>query len=243
MPLPITETRLASSLSIIAVHQTSSSGMPFDPLKPLSTASDLIEFAASLKTIGATFGFRVSQTSTNYQRRGINSAREPFAGVPGPLNTTLAMDRAALYKEDAISAFDFLPGNAAFQTRPLMIIENVELPSDVDYQRQINLSEALSSVRKAREAATGLAQRLLTGGETVPIVYMNCWISDSRINYDLKSSDLMVVHNITLNVGRIVQPSSLIPVIGETITRTLAENVFVLPAIAGIRESISKTKL
>jgi hypothetical protein len=218
--IPHTLTKLSQSLTLIAMHQTGESGYPdvLDPniLNAVSSveydknlALNMGEFVASVKIIGETFGFRPNQTKVNYERRGMNSSIEAFAIVPGPQHTTIELNRSVLYLKDAMAAFQFVPGNVAFQTRPLIIIENITLPD-------------------AKEI-DGLALGWNKGftfdlQQTTPIIYMGCWISDSRISYDLKGSDQMVIQDITMNVARVMQPVSLIPIVGEQTESILAEN-------------------
>ena len=225
MSVPFTVTRLSQSLSLIGVHQTGDSGLPFDLNKndlndlvnnPLSSALNLADFAASIKTIGATWSFKVSQSRQNYERRGMNSPMEPFAIVPGPQTTSIEMDRAVLYLQDAMAAFGFLPGNIAHQTRPLIIMESVQLPQNPDGSTPKRLQEHVMA-----NLGKGLKFSL---EEASPIIYLGCWIKQSEINYDLKSNDQMVVQHLTFDVARVMQPLSLVPFVGEELQGTLAEN-------------------
>ena len=225
MPIPLTKTRLATSLTLIAVHQTTDDGLPFDFSNAVRGIANLAEFASSLTFIGATNVFRINQSGTNYRRRGINSPREPFALIPGVSVTTIEMERATLYFEDAMAGFKFLPGNIAHQTRPLIIIENVTAPTDGrgEFSEADAQVFARSGAKKIFEGVTGLAGS--------PLFYLNCWINQSRINYDLKGSDQAVLQNITLDVGRITTPAGLIPRIGDPIVRRLTEASSIISAV------------
>lgn len=225
MPLPLTNTRLASSLSIAATHQTSDSGIPINPSDLLNAATSLAEFVSSFKVIGGTHIYRVNQAGSNYLRRGINSPREPFAAVPGQIATTIEMERAVLYFEDAMAGFNFLPGNIAFQTRPLMIFENLTTPTSD--QTNPSASDVEAFARQGLESVTDLANAV----QASPLIYLNCWIRESRINYDIKGTDQAVLQSLVVDVGRIVQPSALIPGVGEPASQILAQSVPILSAI------------
>lgn len=245
MTIPFTTTRLSQSLSLIAMHQTSESGSPVelnqDAIKNLtenlvSGTLGLAEFATSIKTIGATWSFRVTQTRQNYQRRGLNSSIEPFMIVPGSQNASIEMDRAVLYLQDAMGAFMFVPGNIAFQTRPLIIIENITLPSHPKDEYSSN--GALK--HRAGDAPEGFNERVVelsknlsfSLDQTSPIIYLGCWIRDSRISYGMKENDQMVMQNVVLDVTRVAQPLSMVPLIGEEAQATLAENVSIIRALS-----------
>jgi len=231
MAVPFTTTRLSQSLALIGVHQTGDSGLPLDINSntlskladdKLAGALDLAEFATSWKAIGSTSSFRISQTKQNYERRGINSPIESFAVVPGPVSTTISMDRATLYYEDAMSAFSFVPGNIAFQTRPLIIIEMVTIPTK-------NGQPIPGMEMKTLRAGKGLDYFL---NEASPIIYIGCWISNSTINYSLSEGNQMVMQNVDMNVARVAQPLSLVPVVGAEAQTTLSEN-FSITNLAG----------
>ncbi len=208
--VPFTRTRLSQSLSLVGFHQTGDFGVPTpDPKEIFETAReaiktgnkqaigsvisfgrDLAELATSFKPIGAVFGLRINQRREIFHRRGINSSIEPFGSTPGPVTTTLVLNRAALYLEDALAAFSFLPGNIAFQTRPLMIIEVTNLPGDIAFE--LSLSTLAKSVFNLRQSN--------------PIIYQGCWINDISTNFDLKGSDQMVAQNISMTVARVTNP-------------------------------------
>ena len=258
MALPHTLTRLSQSLSLIAMHQTGDSGLPIDlnaadlvnaAKNPLSTALNLADWAASVKPIGATWSFKVSQTRDNYERRGMNSSVEAFALVPGVQKTTISMDRAVLYLQDAMAAFNFVPGNMACQTRPLMIIESIAQPGEDE--------DGVGLFDPAKGALTNLGlQKLFKSTvsgmkksfnlqEATPIVYLGCWINQSEISYNIKEGDQMVIQNITLDVAKVVQPLSLVPIVGAELQGTLAENVGILKAIGlgGLSPTNAASKL
>jgi len=229
MPIPLTRTRLATSLSLIATHQTNDNGTPFDFSDALRGAFNLAEFSASLKFIGATNVFRVNQTASNYKRRGINSPREPFAVVPGPIETTIEIERATLYYEDAMAGFKFTPGNIAYQTRPLIIIENVTAPTTEQRNGDPTQADFASFLKMAAKSITAG----VTGQNSSPLIYLNCVIRDSRIAYDLKGSDQAVMQSVVLDVGRIEQPTSLVPVVGEPLTQVLAQTTGLRGLVTG----------
>ena len=223
MPLPLTITKLSQSLTLIGVHQVSETPIPLPENNFSSTGllnqlkdavdygQDLAEFGTSFKRIGAVFGFRVEQSRTNRDRRGLDSAVEPFAIIPGLITTTLTLNRAVLYMQDAMAAFKFSPGNIAFQTRPLIIMEMTTVPQG------FNMAQIL-----------GLQFDIKLSN---PIIYTGCWISSSSMNYDLRGTDQMVVQDVGLNVARVINSLSLIPGIGDIGFRELAYNTSIIDAI------------
>lgn len=218
MPTPFTKTRLASSLSLVGVHQVTDTGVPIPSWQDFlnaptlgagiagqitsaaaTTAARLADFTASIQVIGAASMFRVSQSGTNQARRGIDSAREPFAVVPGPISTSIELERAVLYLEDAMAAFKFMPNNIAHQTRPIIIIENVSLPGETDPQ------DATAFLKSSLKNIIGG----VTGKDASPVFYLYCWVRESRITYDLKGGDQAVMQSVVLDVGRVMVPASL----------------------------------
>jgi hypothetical protein len=204
---------------------------------PIGTALNLADWASSVKPIGATWSFRVNQSRENYERRGMNSSVEAFAIVPGVQKTQITMDRAVLYLQDAMAAFNFVPGNVACQTRPLMIIETITQPGEDDKDGEGSIFSpnrgllTNTGLQKAMKGAVEGMKKSFSLQETTPIVYLGCWINQSEISYSIKEGDQMVVQNITLDVARVVQPLSLVPIVGAELQGTLAENVGVLKAI------------
>jgi hypothetical protein len=212
MPLPQTVTKLSQSLTLIGVHQVSEAPIPIPEAGAtsdlLTLGQNLADFAASFKRIGAVWGFKADQSRTNKERRGLDNAVEPFAMIPGPITTTLTMNRAVLYLQDAMAAFNFLPGNIAFQTRPLILLEITKIPQGVNVAQILGLQFDLTLSN--------------------PMIYVNCWISGMSTSYDLKGGDQMVVQDLTLNVARIVNPLSLIPGVGDQGVRELAQNMSIV---------------
>ena len=204
--LPLTITRTAACLSIIAVHQTGDSALPVSLGGVLSAfqnpslqgAADLAlnaaEYASSWTTLGATMGMEIAQQSNPIPRGGLNSSIEAFAMLPGKVTTTLTIQRALLYYEDAMSAFKFMPGNIALQTTPLIIIENLTVPDSPEIQKRFG-----SFAKKIGNSEFGLLQ---------PNVYVGCRINSSRIKYDIEGNNSIVMQDITLSVARIINPLS-----------------------------------
>lgn len=227
-PLPLTRTRLSASLQLLVAHQTDESGSPINFSSFPRTLLGAAEFASSLKYVGSTSVFRVSQTSTNYKGRGINSPREPFRVSPMTIETSIEMERALLYNEDGMSGFKFMPGNIAFQTRPLIFIELVTSPADG--RDPLSASDAASFQRMALERVTSA----FTSEEAKPITYLYCWVRESKISYDMKSSNQAVMQTMSFDVGRVVLPLSLVPVIGEPATRILAGATSLISSVTKI---------
>ena len=235
MPIPHTLTKLSQSLLLFGAHQTDASILPFE--SGTRGITDLIknmaEFFASWRKIGATYDFAIDQSRTNYIRRGLNAPVEGFAGVPGPITTNITMTRSVLYLQDAMSAFGFLPGNIAFQTRPLILLEFNDLPLDPAGNNIFGASIA--------RAGQGLNFDL---NQSIPIIYTGCWISSSNIKYDIKGNDQAVIQSLTLNVSRVINPLSLIPPIGGvSAVQGLASNSAFLGSsgISRVRAAVNRT--
>lgn len=227
MPVPQTLTRLSQSLSLVGVHQTDPTVIP-DPRNVIENiqagvisgavtyATAVAEFAKSFKPLGAVYGLTVNQDRTNYERRGINSSTEAFIAVPGQVKTTLELRRAHLYLQDAMAAFSFAPGNIAFQTKPIIVVEITNIPDNV-------LDSSLLKLN------VGLPFDLAQGN---PIIYTGCWISSSSTKYDLEGSDQAVMQDLSLTVGRVINFIGLVPVVGATTpSQVLSQAVQYIPGV------------
>ena len=191
--------------------------------------ADITQALTSYKPLGAVFGFDVTQSRANKTRRGINSSMEGFATIPGPITTTIKLERAVLYESDAMQAFNFTPGNIAFQTRPICIIEIVSKPGQED-----NAMEALSGGTNIMGILSSIVDIA-----SMP-VYIGCWFSESMISYKLESKQL-VVQDATLSVARIsptaaVALSKFAP---EGAEQILIQN---LPMVGNVNTAIGKVK-
>src|SRR5204862_437439 len=143
---------------------------------------------------------------------------------PGPISTTIDLGRTALYLQDAMAGFSFVPGNIAFQTRPLVIVETVNVPDAEEFTKSIvKLNEGLK----------------FSLTQTTPLLYLGCWIKSRRMRYDLAGNDQIVSEDISLDVSRIIQPLSLIPIVGESLQKTLAENVPLVGAVSSVVKKIN----
>lgn len=196
-----------------------------------SALSDETDFIASNRIVGAVYGFTLRQTRTNIRRHGINSPIEAFAIVPGPVSSTLEINQAALYIQDAMQAFAFDSGNVAFQTRPLTINEIVT-PPDI-------LVSSLSPGPSGGNIAQNLLNQLRGSGDKLsdsPIIhtYVGCWISNHSIEYKLQD-DQMVIQDLTMDVARIINPTVLEQqvILGQ---RSLANNVRLTRAVGTINQ-------
>jgi len=227
MPIPQTLTKLSQSLSLIGVHQTDPTVIP-DPRNIIENIQNNIiagtvtyaqavsDFVRSFKALGAINGLTIDQNRTNYARRGINSSTEPFVHVPGPLTTTLNINRVNLYLHDAMTAFSFTSGNIAFQTKPLIVVESTNIPENVIDGSLVKLNIGLP----------------FTLSEANPIIYTGCWISTSSIKYDLRGSDQAVMQDVSLNVGRTINFAGLVPVVGgNTVPQVLARSIQFIPGV------------
>jgi hypothetical protein len=198
--IPATLARLSQQLALVAFHQTADTPSPFNPNDPLATAS-------SLRFISATHRFRISQERTNYRRRGINSSMEPFGVTPGPVTTTITMERVVLQTEDAMGAFQFLPGNVAFQIRPLVIIEATFPAIGKDGQPTVRTNVATGNFGADLRNALGSILALVDIAKSP--TYTNCWVSNSEIEYKLEGAQV-VIQNVTLNAGRVSPAVSVV---------------------------------
>lgn len=248
--VPQTLVRLSQQLALIGFHQTDESGNPFSPLNVANTISTLV----SLKFIGATSRFRVSQEGENQRRYGINSSREAWATTPGRITTRIDMDRVALNTSDAMAAFQFLPGNIAFQTRPLVIIELIFPALGEDGLPVVRAAQ----VREVNSIVSGLTRGLggLPGASTVvgqstqqlaaaalslvdlatTPVYMGCWFASRTTEYKLEGAQA-VMENLTLDVSRI---SPAISVVAPSLEETLITNLPVISRGVELARSLGR---
>ena|SRR3990172_133159 len=218
--IPHTLQRLGQSLGLLSAHQVNDGIIP-DLQTVLNDPASLLEFAKSSRTLGAAYGFKVSQTRRNIRRYGIDAGVEPFAIVPGQAEYILELQMAVLYIQDALQAFDFAGGSIVNQTRPLIINEIVTAP-DIDV---INLLPKF--------AQKGDVGRLLSGAvklSDIPIIhtYVGCWFNDSQMEYTL-DGDQAVMQSVRLDVARIINPNVLETgvALGQ---RQLAKNLGLVPS-------------
>lgn len=228
--VPQTSVKLSQQLMLLGFQQMDDTASPFDARSPL----DILTTAASIRAIGATSQFRANQERTNYRRRGVNSSMEPFAVVPGPITSTIDMQSVVLNIQDALGAFMFLPGNVAFQTRPVVIME-VTIPA-LD-ERGVPVIQAAQASGVA-DLAGGITRQLFGRagqavarrgtsdilGSVLALVdiaksptYTNCWASNSGVEYKLEGAQA-VIDNISFTVGRISPAAAVVfPSVEETL--------------------------
>ena len=245
--IPQTLVKLSQQLALIGFHQADESGSPF-------SAAALTSLVTSLKFIGATNRFKVTQEGENQRRYGINSSREAWATVPGRITTRIEMDRVALNTGDAMAAFQFLPGNIAFQTRPLIIIELIfpalgedNLPV-VRAAQAREISNIASSLTRGLGGVPGLStvagqntQQLAAAAlslvdlATTP-VYMGCWFGSRTTEYKLEGVQA-VMENLSLDVSRV---SPAINVVAPSLEETLITNLPVISRGADLARSLGR---
>lgn len=219
--IPQTLVKLSQSLMLLGYHQVDDTGNPFNTSGFASIAETLVSF----KTIGFTHRFRVNQDRDNHPRRGINASVEAFATTPGAIRTTIEMEKTVLNTEDAMGAFQFLPGNIAFQTRPLVIIE-VTIPAIDDNNVpivQATLNRGLSTLNDKILGLPGalLGTALTAADLATSPVYMGCWLASSSKEFKLEGSQA-VMQNVTLNVSRVTPAITVVfPDTAETIIESL----------------------
>ena len=248
--VPQTVVRLSQQLALIGFHQADEVGNPFSAGDALNILSTL----TSLKFISATSRFRVTQEGENQRRYGINSSREAWITVPGRITTRIEMDRVALNTGDVMSAFQFLPGNIAFQTRPLIIIELIFPALGEDNLPVVRAAQA----REISNITNGLTRSLggLPGASTVlgqstqqlaaaalslvdlasTPVYMGCWIGSRATEYKLEGSQA-VMENVSLDVSRI---SPAINVVAPSLEETLITNLPVVSRGVDLARSVGR---
>lgn len=213
--VPQTSVKLSQQLMLLGFQQMDDTASPFDA----KSVTDILTTAASIRAIGATNRFRSNQERINYRRRGVNSSMEAFALVPGPITTSVDLESVALNMQDAMGAFMFLPGNIAFQTRPIVLME-VTIPAlderglpvvqmaqaegfaslTRNITKQLFSSKAAASVGRTMGDVLGSVLALVDIAKTP--TYTNCWASNSGIEYKLEGAQA-VIDSITFAVGRV----------------------------------------
>ena len=212
--VPQTSVKLSQQLMLLGFQQMDDTASPFDA----KSINDILTTAASIRAIGSTNRFRSNQERTNYRRRGVNSSMEPFALVPGPITTSIDLESVALNTQDAMGAFMFLPGNIAFQTRPIVLME-VTIPAlderglpVVERAQAGGISALNGNIARQLFGRAGQAVGRSTSdilGSVLALVdiaktptYTNCWASNSGIEYKLEGAQA-VIDSITFAVGRV----------------------------------------
>ena len=229
---PHTQAKLAQSLSIIAYQQVDTTGLPVKLPGSLDLgglANSIVSSGAGLSSItalGAVFGFSVKQDRQNTHRRGINNAIEPWSVVPGPVTTTIEIQRSVLYAEDAMKAFNFHSNNIAFQIKPLCFLELISVPEDDEGKPLFGMGP---NINTSKLGSLTISQ-VMTAAMRTPI-YMNCWISSRSIDYKLEGNQ-MVIENLTLNVGNVFSP----------IEAALSAGVNALPSASDVASAASSLK-
>lgn len=228
--VPQTLVRLSQQLAVIGFHQGDEVGNPFNS----GDFTSILDTLTSFKFIGATSRFRVTQEGENSRRYGINSSREAWATVPGKITTRIEMDRVALNTSDAMGAFQFMPGNIAFQTRPLIILELIFPALD---EKNEPVIRAVTSSPSGSGVPNALLGSLLSAVDlaTTP-VYMGCWIGSRAMEYKLEGAQA-VMENLTLDVSRI---SPAITVVFPSTEQTLITNLPVASRGIQLARSVSK---
>jgi len=236
--VPHTQAKLAQSLTIIAYQQVDTTGLPVKlpgSFNPAEIANSIIASGAgvaSITPLGAVFGFNVKQDRVNTRRRGINSSIEPWSIVPGPITTTIEIERTVLYAEDAMKAFNFHSNNIAFQIKPLCFVELTNVPDD-NGKPLFGMGPNINS----NKIGSLTIKQVMSAANRSPI-YMNCWISNRAINYRLEG-DQMVVENLTLDVGNVFSPVEAALSAGASLVNGITAGALAGGATGGITGAIN----
>jgi hypothetical protein len=224
--IPQTSLKLSQQLALVGYHQVDDTANPFDT----SNWQNALATLSSIKFFGATNRFKVSQDADNQSRRGIDSPIESFATLPGPVTTTLEMDRVVLNTEDAMSAFQFTSGNIAFQTRPLVIIE-FTYASDAKLHNVVSKANLPGGLANIAKTVQGGAGALLTAMDLARTpVYSGCRVASSGIEYKLDGAQA-VVQNVTMTVARV---SPAVAVAFSDLEQTLLQNFPIVTRAIGL---------
>lgn len=231
MPVPHTLTRLSQSLGLISSHQLSDSVLPELTGDAMQAATDIANYVLSSNMIGGAYQFTIRQSKNNNRRYGINSPIEAFSIVPGTITTDITIKTVVLYVRDAMQAFNFSSGNIAMQNRPLIIQELVRGPD-------INITDLTSGYVKKIIDCIKLVRGAKLSDLPIINIYLNCWISESNIEYKLEG-DQIVIQDLTLNVARIVNPNILEAVAATGIQRLARHIPLVRPIISTVTETLT----
>jgi hypothetical protein len=143
-------------------------------------ATDIAQAVMSYKPLGAVFEFKVTQSRANRVRRGINSPREGFATVPGPITYSLQICIIELVskpgQEDDL--MKILTGGTNLMTAIQSAVDLASMPiysgcwfsdSMVSYKLEANQlvvqDASMTVARVSPAAATALSILGLSGGE------------------------------------------------------------------------------
>lgn len=228
--VPQTLVKLSQQLMLLGYHQMDDTPNPFDNLSPLS----IFQTITSIRVISATNRFRVVQDRSNRRRQGIGSSVEAFGVVPGQVTTTIEMDRVVLNTEDAMGAFQFLPGNIAFQIRPLVILE-VTIPAIGENGLPV-IRTATNAEGFGRDLQNVVGSILAVADVAKSPTYTNCWVASSSLEYKLEGAQA-VAQNVTLTVGNV---SPAVAVVFPSIQDFLVTNLPIVTRGIEITRSIGR---
>jgi hypothetical protein len=250
--VPQTLVRLSQQLALIGFQQVDDTANPFDT----SGLSNIVDTITSLRFIGATNRFRVSQERTFHQRQGIGDV-ESFAIAPGNVTTKIDMDRMMLNTEDAMAVFQFMPGNIAFQTRPIVLLELTVPALGSDNLPVVNttgagsgntsivgqianglfgntLHRAAASVGRSVSGVLGVISSIADLAKTP--TYTGCWITSRQAEYKLDGAQA-VIENVSMIVTRV---SPAVGMIMPSLEATIIENMPVVTRGVQIARSLGR---
>jgi hypothetical protein len=195
----IEKARLGSSIELYAVWDFDFDFKWWDEIKKfakfsLGSLAILLGKDNNIFYIGGTTKFSLTQTRENYRRYSLGkNSFEPFQVIPGKITTTISIERIEFQNinDDKVRRFFiFDQRNLLFQQTPIMVIE---------YQT-------------CRDAS------LKNLDKQAIRIYTNCWAKTNPMKYDLTTTDLLIVKNIELDVGKVIVLDTSVAGIAGTVS-------------------------
>lgn len=140
----------------------------------------------SIRVIGAAKGLTKSnrdQTREVTRIYGFNGNEfEPQYVVPGQLTTKLTLSSIVFNAADFLSSMGNIRGSLIYQENPFIVIQD-----------EYTITPAGSVFGINYDASTTLARS---------IYYMDCWLENNPIEYDIMDDDMLVVQELNVAVGK-----------------------------------------
>lgn len=170
------------------------------PQKDRPVASTVPFFnSTTITIIGAAKGITKlgRQQTRNVERiYGFNGNEfEPVWVVPGQIETNISLSQIVFHSVDTLSSFGYTRGSIFFQDRPFILIED-----------QYALNQSVSNV--VTDALGALTNTNIKSEPEVTLArsihYMDCWITDGPIDYDIMADDMILMPDIKIACGKVL---------------------------------------
>lgn len=177
------------------------------PKKEIYTST--IPFFDKLKFVGVAKGirrFESRQTRPVGKIFGFNGDEiQPLWIYPGNVSTTIVLERIIFHDSDFLQELGFLRGSLVTQNNPFVVIED-------QY-----------TFRKVPEIKGITEEKLeITLGRS--IIYHDCWIKETGVNYNIEDNNLIIVPSLSLEVGTVFTSEQTSSTLYGEISQSLFES-------------------